>query len=124
MRDVRGTTKDWRVTESSRGNAKVFVAPDLSPVGTHATEMAKGERGWTDMDRKVQVTDPDTLAKQAKIAAERAEQASMSCGTPIRKDRPAAKRNVMSVDMTDREYEQYQALLRAAREHYGYDNVG
>lgn len=124
MRDVRASSKDWRVTEGHSGNAKMFVAPDVSPVGTHAVEMAKGDRHWTDMDTKVSITDPDTLAKQAKIAADRREQESMTCGDPIRRDRPEHNMHVMSVDMTQRDHERYQAMIRAAREYYGYDSVG
>lgn len=118
-RDVRGTSKDWRVTEGHRGSAKLFVAPDVSPVGTHAAEMAKGQRDWTDMDLKVQMVDGDALAKAAKLQAERAEQMSMTVGTVLPKGKVANKAVVVSVDMTDREYEQYRAMVLAAREYYG-----
>lgn len=118
-RDVRGTSKDWRVTESHRGSARVFVAPEQAPVATTSLEQAKGARDWTDMDTKPTVVDGDTLARQAKLAAERHEAMSMTVGTVVPNKRSQRKLHTVSLDTSDREYEQYRALLLAAREYYG-----
>jgi hypothetical protein len=110
-RDVRATSKDWRVSEAHTGSAKVFVAPEVSPVATHLVEMAKGEQGWTDMDVQVPTVDPKILALRARKAARDALLEESQCGRTLPKarvDLPVAHKGGPS----DRYRE---AKLRAAR---------
>lgn len=58
FREVRVTSRGVRLTPNGKLTAvKVdFIPGDLSPVSTHAQEMAKGLTGWTDFD-----TVPETV---------------------------------------------------------------
>jgi hypothetical protein len=110
MRDVRVTAK------VSVG--RDFIAPDLSPVSTHIVEMAKGLRGFTDMDKKV-VTVVTTPA-QEKAKRVMRDVKDMNVGTRVIRHKASSRLHVapMSGPSAERQAMLDRARMLAEREGY------
>ena len=101
MREVRVTAR--------RGIPRDFIAPEVSPVSTHAVEMDKGVRGFTDMDVKLEIS--PTPASE-RVNREMRNVKDMTAGTRVIRHKVSEMHVVKTTGPSDRYRE---ARLRAAQ---------
>jgi hypothetical protein len=112
MRDVRVTAKV--------STPRDFIAPELSPVSTHNVEMAKGVRGFTNMDVKV-----ETLPTPAteRIKRDMRNVKAMTVGTRVIRHKASSGKHVVPTTgpTSAREQAMARAKMLAERDGYNWD---